>query len=306
MPRRAAPWPMTLLAVAALALAACGGGEAALSGEGAARVVVGNAVIADWVSNVGGDLVSVTTLTPPGADAHTFQLTPGELTAVADAALVVLSGGGLEASFGGAVRDAASGRLITLADSVELQPFPGGLTDAEHEDGEAPTNGLDPHFWLDPQQALHAIVAIRDALTGLLPDEADAIQQRADAYAAQVRAADAEAEQALAALPPAQRVLVTFHDAYGYFARRYGLEILGFVVEGPEEEPSAADIADLIEAMRARGVARIYREPQFGGQVVEQVANESGASVGTIHSQLSPDVPTYLDLLRANARALTE
>jgi len=301
----ATPWMLAAPAAAALAFVGCGGGDGASTGAPALRVVASTAVVADWVSAVGGDAVSVSTLTPAGADAHTFRLSPGDLTATADADLVVLSGAGLEAGYGAAVREAASGVVLTLSDFVELQPFPDAEMEGANQTDEAETRS-DPHFWLDPEQALHAIDAIRDALIRLLPGEAGAIQQRADAYAAQVRAADAEAAASIGALPPERRVLVTFHDAYGYFARRYELDILGFVVEGPEEEPSAADVARLVEAMRARGVTRIYREPQFGGRVVEQVAAEAGATVGTIHSQLGAGVATYLELVRANARALSE
>ena len=108
----------------------------------------------------------------------------------------------------------------------------------------------------------------------------------------------------LAGLSDSQRLLVTFHDAFGYFARRYGLTVAGFVVEGPEQGISATAVANLIELIEHEGVTRIFREPQFESTAIRTVAEESGAELGIIWSQPQGDVETYLDLLRANARAI--
>ena len=251
--------------VAALILAAaCGDDNTQAPQSSAIQVITTTGVIGDWVEVVGGDAVFARTLIPTGADAHTFQLTPRDIQAVAEADLVVLNGGGLESGFATAIRAAATGVILELADFVELAPFPEGLAhdhdddahededqqggehegagqdDTQHEDDE-PENeeheeeqhgheegGLDPHFWLDPMLAIAAVEAIRDALIELAggPD----FGERAEAYAQELRALDAEVAQTLAALSSNQR-------AYGYFARRYDLEILGFVVGGPEAEP---------------------------------------------------------------------
>ena len=99
-------------------------------------------------------------------------------------------------------------------------------------------------------------------------------------------------------------MLVTFHDAFGYFARRYGLTVAGFVVEGPEQGISATAVANLIELIEHEGVSRIFREPQFESTAIRTVADESGAELGIIWSQPQGDVLTYVELLRANARAV--
>ncbi|MCA9822645.1 MAG: zinc ABC transporter substrate-binding protein, partial [Dehalococcoidia bacterium] len=110
----------------------------------------------------------------------------------------------------------------------------------------------------------------------------------------------------LAALAPAERILVTFHDAYGYFADQYGLTVLGFVVENADEEPSAARVATLIRDIRESGAVAIYREPQFNARVVDQVAAEAGVPVRLLPSDtLSAAYPTYIDLMHAMADAIS-
>ena len=148
--------------------------------------------------------------------------------------------------------------------------------------------------------------AIRDELSALLPDGAEEFAANASRYIAEIEAADADVQALLVGLAPEHRVLVTFHDAFGYFARRYDLEVFGFVIEGPEQEASAAELADLIEAMRDRGVTRVYREPQFESSTIDRIADETGAEVRVIYSQPIGEVESYTDLLRANGRALAE
>ena len=177
--------------------------------------------------------------------------------------------------------------------------------DEEDDHGHAHAHGSeDPHFWFDADFAIASVEAIADALNALAP--AANFGQRAEAYIAEINAVDAEVRQTLAGLPDSQRLLVTFHDAFGYFARRYGLTIAGFVVEGPEQGISATSVANLIELIEHEGVTRIFREPQFESTAIRSVAEESGAELGIIWSQPQGDVLTYLDMLRANAAAIAE
>ena len=177
--------------------------------------------------------------------------------------------------------------------------------DEEDGHGHAHAHGSeDPHFWFDADFAIASVEAIADALSALAP--AANFGERAEAYIAEINAVDAEVRQTLAGLPESQRLLVTFHDAFGYFARRYGLTIAGFVVEGPEQGISATSVANLIELIEHEGVTRIFREPQFESTAIRSVAEESGAELGIIWSQPQGDVLTYLDMLRANAAAIAE
>ncbi len=292
------------LTASALAFAACGGGDA--PGEQLA-VVVSEAPVAEWVAAAGGEEVSVRTLVPLGTDIHTFTLSPDDLRAVGEADLVVLVGAGLEAPFEEAVRQNVRGRLLVLADVVEFEPFPdaahadadGHADEADHDHGP-----LDPHIWLDADRSAAAARAIAQVLGELHPERREQFATNAEAYAAKLAEADAEVRSLLANLPQERRYLVTFHDAYGYFARRYGLEILGFVVENPDEEPSAAEVAALIGRIRELGVTRIYREPQFSARVIDQIARETGAEVRELPSHPTPEHRSLPDLWRAMARAI--
>ena len=288
-----------LLLLAAVAVACGDEADADVpdSSRAGLRVVVSTAVIADWVGEVGGERVAVTALASRGRDAHTLQLDPSQVVAIGRADLVILNGAGLEAGFEGVIEENAAGEILVLAEGLDLVGFSGGV-------GEGGGAGRDPHFWLDPDLAIRAVERVREALSTADREGAVTYRARAEAYVARVRAVDAEIGAQLAALPPAGRVLVTFHDAYGYFARHYGLTVLGIVVEGPEEEPSAGELAALIERMRGAGAPAIYREPQFNARVVDQVAAETGAVVRTIYSLPVGDVVTYLDVLRANGAAI--
>ena len=179
---------------------------------------------------------------------------------------------------------------------------------ADEDDDHGHDHGsVDPHFWMDIDFVIEAVEAIRAQLARLDPAGAEGYRERADAYAAELRALDAEVAATLADLPEERRYLVTFHDAYGYFAERYGLTVLGFVVEGPEEEPAAGAIAGLVERIRALGVPFIFTEPQFSARAIEQVARDSGAAVRTIPSgSLAEEYPSYVEFLRAIARGIAD
>ena len=180
----------------------------------------------------------------------------------------------------------------------------------EHEDdghGHAHDHGdEDPHYWFDTELASAAIEAIADELSQLNPGAADVFDDRLELYLAAIEEADAEVRALLEGISDSQRLLVTFHDAFGYFARRYGLEIAGFVVEGPEQGVSADALADLIELIEHEGVQTVFHEPQFDASILDTVADESGAARAIIWSQPTEDNPTYIGILVGNARAIAE
>ena len=180
--------------------------------------------------------------------------------------------------------------------------------DEDEEEGHGDEHGaFDPHFWMDVDFTIEAVEAIRDELTRLDPDGADHYREQAESYIAELREVDGEIRELLADLPEERRYLVTFHDAYGYFADRYGLTILGFLVEGPEEEPSASAITELVESITELGIPFVFTEPQFSARVIEQIASDTGASIRTIPSGgLAEEYPTYVDFLRAIANGIAK
>ena len=330
---------MVLLGSLAAACSENDGDVDAAESGGRLSIVASTTIVADLVEQVGGDRVSVSSAVPANADAHTLALTPSDLRRIGEADLIVVVGSDL-GRFEDTLADGASGSVLVLTEGMALRPFPAALAHDEHaqddedehgheddeghdhededehghedgledEDEDGHDHGsLDPHFWMDVDLTIEAVERIRDELSRLDPGNASTYGERARAYRAELREVDDEIAETLSALPPAQRYLVTFHDAFGYFAERYGLMILGFVVEGPEEEPSAAGIADLVEAIRDFDVPYIFIEPQFNARVVEQVAAEAGATVRTIPSgSLSDEYPTYVEFLRRIASGIAE
>jgi ABC-type Zn uptake system ZnuABC Zn-binding protein ZnuA len=293
--------------VAALATAAACTGDDDDPGDDALHVLASNGIVADWVASVAGERVEVDALIPAGADLHSFQLSPSAVRAIGDADLVLLVGAALEANFEGTVRENASGPVIELAEGLDLREFE--EHEDEHEDqdeeDEHGHGAEDPHIWMDADLAIAAVDRIAEELSALDPANVDDYRANARDYADEIREMDATIAATLSGLPAKQKLLVTFHDAYGYFADRYGLTILGFVVENADEEPSAATIADLITDMREAGAAAIYVEPQFSARVVQQVAAETGAEVRTIPSDaLTTGYPTYIALMEAIAEGI--
>lgn len=289
--------------VVVLLLGSCGG-EGPDGRGNELGVVVSETAIREWVEAVGGETVAVTTLVAPGADVHTFTLSPAALRAVRRADLVVLVGAGLEAPFERSVRENVTGRLLVLAELLELKPYPETMLDDDHAETGREGAPRDPHLWLDADLSASAARVIAETLAELRPSAAATFRENAERYARRLAEADAEVRARLASLPPERRYLVTFHDAYGYFALRYGLEILGFVVENPDEEPSAAHVADLVRRIRELGITRIYREPQFSARVIDQIAQETGAEVRELPSHPTSAHPTLPDLWRAMAEAI--
>ncbi len=308
------------VALAAFSSLACGNDDA---DEAPIQVVVSTQVIADWARQVGGDLVDVRSLVPAGADAHTLELSVDDIRAVSEADLVVINGAGLEASYEDAIEENAED-ILELADAVEamgheLHPFEGLLgSDEEHheqqqEEQQAQEDehghdhaGEDPHFWFDADIAQASVTAIAARLIDLSPDDADEIADRRDQYLAEIAEADEEVRSLLADLPADQRLLFTFHDAFGYFARRYELVVAGFVVEGPEQGASAEAITELIELIEHEGVQAVFHEPQFDSALLDTISDETGVERRIIWSQPTDDNPTYIGILVGNAKAIAE
>ena len=166
--------------------------------------------------------------------------------------------------------------------------------------------GEDPHFWFDADIAMAAVSAIAAELIALAPDAEDEIADRRDAYLQEIEDADEEVRELLADIPDNHRLLFTFHDAFGYFARRYGLIVAGFLVEGPEQGISAEAITQMIELIEHEGIQTVFHEPQFDSSILDTIADETGVGRSIIWSQPTEDQPTYIDILVGNAKAIAD
>lgn len=320
-----------LLGIATLALAACGGdadGGDADQGDERLRVVATTGVIAEFAREVAGDDAVVSQIVPSGVDVHAFELTPDAIRRIAEADLVLVNGYNLEEGLLGAVREGRSTGSSLVVVSAGLEPLSGGLAHEEDaEDGDhAPPDGTgtgsgtdaealalmsaegDPHFWLDPHLASGYVEAIRDALVAADPEHAAAYRDRAAAYIDRLDALDAEVAAVIAGVPAERRKLVVFHDAFGYFAAAYDIEIVATLVPGgANAEPSASEVGAVVEAIRQYDVRAVYAEPQFSSQLIEAVADEAGVPVLTLYSDATGEgVANYEAMMRANARAIAE
>jgi ABC-type Zn uptake system ZnuABC Zn-binding protein ZnuA len=256
------------LAVMAL-LTACQTGSTA---QGVTlKVVTTTTVFADMVRNVGGNLVEVTSLVPKNGDVHTFAAKPSDVRAVAEAKLLIMNGLGLDDWLTRTITNASAAGtpLIKLGE---------GLPGVTLLPGDEPGT-QNPHLWMDVGYAELYADRIAAALEQVDPAHHDDYQRQGAAYRQRLADLDAEVRAQIATIPAGNRRLVTFHDAFPYYARAYGITIVGVAVEAPGQDPSAGYTAQLIEAIRAARVKAIFSEAQFPARLVEQLASETGAKV---------------------------
>ena len=303
MPAILRRWLLVIALPAMVALAACGGGgpgEGSPVPNGTLDVVATTTVFADMVRQVGRDRVSITSLVPAGTDVHTYQAKPNDLRAVARADLAVMNGLGLddwlEKVISAASTDAPLARLGVDLPGVDLLP------------GAEPGT-QNPHLWLDVANARLYAARIGDALAAADPDGAVAYRAGAAAYDARLADLDAWVRAQVETIPTERRRIVTFHDALPYFARAYGLTVVGVAVDAPGQDPSAGEIGALVNAIRESGVQAIFSEDQFPTALVDQIGRETGATVEAdlFTDALGPDpVTSYEALIRWDVDQIVE
>jgi ABC-type Zn uptake system ZnuABC Zn-binding protein ZnuA len=275
-----------VLAAGALG-AACGqDNQAETSTQTKVTATVG--LFGDLVRQVGADRVDVSILIPEGADVHTYEAPPGQIAKLSQAKLVVMNGLDLEAGLEKVIQE-------NVSSSATVLELAAGL----------PTLGDNPHLWLDVQNAMTYVERIRDALASVDPAGADVYRANADDYLTELRTLDQEVAATIEFIPPERRKLVTFHDAFPYLANRYGLEIVGFVVESPGKEPSAQEVANLAKAISDENVPAVFKEPEYSANVLTLAAEDANVQVCTLYSHtLTDEVNSYVELVRFNAREL--
>jgi zinc/manganese transport system substrate-binding protein len=287
-----------LIALAVPAIAGGCGGSA--SGDGGDLTVVATTTqVADLVRNVGGRRVGVKQILQPNSDPHEYEPRPSDAKAVAGAALVVRSGGEVDEWLEGVIDNAGGDApVLTLIDHVRTRG-----------DGDQ----VDPHWWQDPRNAELAVRAIRDALAEADPAGAAGYRRNASRYLTRLRRLDRQTAGCIDRIPVVQRKLVTTHDALGYYADRYGLELIGAVIPSlsTQAQPSAKDIQELVDQIERTGVKAIYPESSINPKLERAVARESGAGIGTPlwADTLGPagsSGATYVDSIAANTAALVD
>ena len=286
---------------AVLLLAACG---AANSGRpGTVDVVATTTQIADWARAVGGPAVSVHQILQPNTDPHEYEPRPVDVERTAGARVVFENGDNLDHWMGKVVSQAGGHpEVVDLAASVPVS-LPGERSGPE-------ASRFDPHWWHDPVNAEAAVTKIRDVLAASDPKAKAGFERRAAAYIAALQRLEQGTRSCFAKVPLAERKLVTDHDAFGYFARRYGITIVGAVIpsQTTQAQPSAGETAKLIQLVRRERVRAIFPEQSVNRRLAETVARETGASAhyGLYGDTLGPKDSTGVTYLRMEAANANE
>ncbi len=280
-----------LLIACALALA-----SSPLRAQERLNVVASFSILADFVKNVGGDKVNVTSLVGPNGDIHVYAPAPSDAKTVGDVRLLVINGLGLEGWLPRLVQSSGSKAMIVTATN--------GIAPLSH------ASEADPHAWQSVANAKIYVANIRDALMAADPADAAAFRSNADRYLAELDPLDAEVRAAVATIPPERRKVISTHNAFGYFAAAYGIEFIAPSGVSTETEPSARDIAAIIRQIKAEKIPAVFLENISDDRLIRRIAAETGAKVGgTLYSDSltgeKGPAPTYIDLVRHNIKALT-
>jgi zinc transport system substrate-binding protein len=267
----------------ALAASGCGGGGESAGSDDRMQVVAGFYPLAFAAEEVAGNRVEVTNLTQAGAEPHDVELSPRDVERIRSADLVLYAGGGFQPALEEAA-DGAEGAAVEVLDGLDLR----------EEDGEA-----DPHVWLDPVRFAQVVERIGAELK---------VEASARQLASQLHALDGEYREGLADCD--RHELVTAHDAFGYLADRYGLEVIPIAGLAPEVEPTPRDLEEIAELVEDRGVTTVFVEPLLSPEIGETVAREAGVETamlnpleGLTEEELARG-ENYLSVMRANLEAL--
>ena len=260
------------------------------------NVVASFSILGDFVRNVGGERVSVTTLVGPDGDVHVYTPAPADAKKIAEAKLLVINGFGLEGWLPRLLQAAGSKAPIIIA-TRGIAPLKLG-------------SDADPHAWQSVANAKIYVANIRDALVAADPADAEIFRANAENYLGQLDALDREVRQAIARIPQGRRKVISTHDAFGYFAAGYGIDFIAPLGVSTESEASARDIAGIITQIRNSGIPAVFLENISDPRLMRRISAETGARVGgTLYSDSltdeKGDAPTYIDMVRHNIKALT-
>ena len=250
----------------------------------------------------GVEQVQLLSMTPPSTGClHDYQLLPRDMRALATAQVLLINGAGMESFLDDVTGQFKSLPIVDCSQGVSL------LEEADHDEEEEHDHGeFNPHIWLDPQNAIQMVRNMAAALAELLPGQADRIRANAEEYAAVLTDLDAELRDAVSQLP--HRQIVTFHEAFPYFARAYGLEVAAVVALEPDEPLPPKMLGEVVAAVRAAGNPPLFSEPQYENAALKAVAQETGAPVYELDPLVTGDgaKTAYQDVMRKNLAVLQE
>jgi zinc/manganese transport system substrate-binding protein len=265
------------------------------------RAVATLSILGDFARNVGGERVELATLVGPNGDVHVFAPTPGDVKTIAAADIVFVNGLGLEGWIDRLIAASATRAPVVVA-SRGITPRSG--TRAQDR------GASDPHAWQSVANAKLYVGNIRDGLIAIDAAEKKIFEANANTYLAKLDALDGEIRATIEAIPSARRKVITAHSAFGYFGDAYGIEFIAPEGLSTEAEPSARDIAKLIEQIRRENVPALFLENVADSRLLQRIGAETGVRIGgRLYSDAlsPPDGPaaSYIEMMRSNLRELT-
>jgi zinc/manganese transport system substrate-binding protein len=284
------------------------------------EVVASFSILADFVEEIGGNRVSVTSLVGPDSDAHVYEPTPKDVQKVALANVIVVNGLGLEGWLN-RLLEASGAKAPVIEASAGVEAIEGEHHEEEHHEGEHQEedhqagesdheHGVqDPHAFQSIRNAMIYVKNIAQGLCKAAPDDCEAFKANAATYSAQLEGLDQEVRTAIGRIPPGKRRIITSHDAFGYFAHDYGISFLAPEGISTDAEASAADVAKLIQQIREQKASALFVENISDKRLIEQIARETGFKVsGVLFSDaLSAETgpaPSYIGMMRHNVRTI--
>jgi ABC-type Zn uptake system ZnuABC Zn-binding protein ZnuA len=298
-----------ILILVSLVLTACNANSTTASTSGL-RVVASTSILADIAQNVAGESLRVAPLLPVGVDPHAYEATPADVVKISESNVLILNGLEYEHFIESLLENAGGERLLIVA-TTGLEPreieehVDEAEAEQEHESG-------DPHMWLDPNRVVTYVENIRDGLVEADPEGAEIYQANADAYIAELNELDGWITDQVAQIPVERRILVTNHEALGYFADRYGLRVAGTVIPSLSSEAatSAQGMAAVIDKIRATNAPAIFLGEVENPALANQIAAETGVTVvdDLYLESLTDGSPaaTYIDMMKYNVSKIVE
>ncbi len=311
--RRLAVFP--LLGSLVVLVVGCGdSGAEEESGSGKVQVAATISVVQDLVEQVGGERVEVTTIVPVGGSPETFQPSPSDAGRISEARVVFENGMGLEAWMEDLVESAGNEGQTVVELSRGIEPIEEHGGDEHEEEGHGGEHGHEhaegnPHLWLDVENAEHYVEEIRDTLIEVDPKGTREYRANADTYLARLERLDRYVEKETGTIPKARRKLVTFHDAFPYFAEAYGFRMVGVILQNPDAEPSSREVAEVVRTIEEERVPAVFTEPQFNAGLADTIAQEADVEVYELYTDtLVEDEAgdTYEAMMRTNTDRIVE
>ena len=277
------------------------------SAQDKVKVVTTFSILADFVKNVGGDRVEITSLVPVNGDAHVYAPSPADAKKLADAKVVFTNGLGFEGWIPRLVKSSATKAAVIVATKGVK---PRKSEEKGHGHGHGHDADADPHAWQSVANAKIYVANIRDALVAADPAGKATYEANAAAYAGKLDVLEAEVKGQVGNIPADRRRIITTHDSFGYFKAAYGLDFIAPQGVSTESEASAKDVAKIITQIKKQKIPAVFLENVSDPRLLERIAAETGAKVGgTLYSDALTDekgkAPTYIDMMKHNIRAFS-